>query len=154
MGSRIAATTLALLAIGAATATAATSPGATATLSSALPGARNVAVTIHFRSLLRCGLVPAASLQVRLPREMRVPKTIARTAVRVAGSEPATVRVAGTVVTLGLPRSGISCMTMRLGTVAIQFARTAGLRNPTAGGSYDFTVVAGLRVWLGRLVVR
>jgi hypothetical protein len=154
MRNRILVTALALLAAGAGAAAAATALGATATLSSVRPGARDVVLTVHIRSVLECGRLQAASVQVRLPREMHVPRRIARAAVRVSGEPPASVRVAGTVVTLGLAHAGITCFTMGPGTVAIRFGRAAGLRNPLRKGSFDFTVVTGLRVLLGTLIVR
>jgi hypothetical protein len=154
MVNRIAVAMTALLAVGAASAAASVGTGATATLSSRLPAARNVTLTIRIQSVLECGRLQAASIQVRLPREMHVPARISRAAVRVSGQPPAAVRVARTVVTLDLARPGITCFTMRPGTVAIRFGRAAGLRNPASKGSYDFTVVASHRVWLGSFTIR
>jgi hypothetical protein len=62
--------------------------------------------------------------------------------------------VDGHAITIRLPQAaGITCMTMGFGTVTVRLLRTAGLRNPSRKGTYDFTVVVGARALLGTFAI-
>jgi hypothetical protein len=142
-----------------ATAGSAGVPGhaARARLSDSSAGARPVVLTIGLPAELRCGQLAAVSLTVILPRAMRAPRSIARSAVRLGGKPVQSVQKSGSTIVVYLPHQhGATCLVIVHGVARLQFARGADLGNPRRAGSYAFTVEArpGREVWRGSLVVR
>ena len=132
--------------------------GATAEASDASPGARPVALTIRLHAELQCGRFDATSIAVSLPSSMRVPGSLSRAAITVAGKAVISVEVNGSriVIHRAATKPGVTCDVIGPGVVTIRFARLAGLGNPPRPGSYSFTVVATPRggTWRGVLSIR
>jgi hypothetical protein len=127
---------------------------AVAALSQTAPGAKQVVLTIRFRTELQCGRLSSPSLTVRLPAAMHVPARIRRADVTVSGKPPATVAVSRrTSVALTFPKPGITCYVLGPGTVMVRFAAHAGLGNPARAGTYDFSVGTPRHSWRGVLTI-
>lgn len=145
---------LALVAAPAALAAPPLGDTATATLSHTAPGAKQVVLTIRFRTMLQCGRLNAPSLSVRLPASMHVPARIRRADVTVSGKPPAAVDVSrGTTVALTFPKPGITCYVLGPGTVVVRLGARAGLANPARAGKYDFSVGTPRHSWRGVLTI-
>jgi hypothetical protein len=115
-------------------------PVASASLSSSRAAAHPVALTLTFSSVLRCGR-PSASFTVTLPGAARIPASIARTAVLVAGKPAGAVHVSGRKVAITTaPAPHVLCDVIALGTVQIELGRAAGLGNPQQPGTYMVVV--------------
>jgi hypothetical protein len=118
--------------------------GATAALSDPAHGARPVALTLRLRAELQCGRFNSTSITVSLPTAMRVPASVSKSAVTVAGKAPASIGTSGTSVLIhpAPPKPGVTCDVIGPGVVVLKFTRLADLGNPMRAGSYPFNVVA------------
>jgi hypothetical protein len=125
---------------------------ATVTLANHAAGEATGAATIRLHAELQCGRLSARSVTVHLPAAMKVPGTIAASAVLVGGKPAATVKSAGSTVAITMPvPKGVTCMVLGPGTVAVTFTARARLHNPAKAGSYAFSVASSPRVatWHG-----
>jgi hypothetical protein len=113
------------------------------------------ALTLKLHGELQCGKPQGRVYVVRLPAAMKIPDTIARAGVTLAGSTPAHVTVKAHAVTVTAPlRTGVLCDVLGPGSFSIAFKRDAGLRNPANAGSYAFGVSGKPGgVWNGTLTV-
>jgi hypothetical protein len=129
---------------------------ATATLGNDDAGAATGAATIRLRAELQCGRLSSRTVTVHLPAAMKVPATIAASAVLVGGKPTASVKTTGStvVITMPLPK-GVTCMVLGPGTVAVTFTARVRLHNPASAGSYAFTVASSPRgsTWHGTLKI-
>lgn len=122
--------------------------------SPARAGTRPVTLTLKLHYEMVCGRPGKGPLVVTLPRAMRVPRTIGRTAVLLQGKAPTSVRVDGRVVTIGVPvPTGISCFSITMGTLTTTFTRRAQLGTPRAPGTYAVLARIGSRSFTARLAV-
>lgn len=133
--------------------------GATASLSKASRGARDVALTIELHDIaLQCGQPNTRTLTIALPAAMRVPASIPAASVRVGSRAVSSVVKSGRSVEVFLPSSShkVTCAVIELGTLRIDLSAAAGLGNPAKAGQYPFTVTAGPRaaVWHGSFAIR
>src|SRR5579884_178355 len=129
-------------------------PPPTATASPARAGAAPMALTVKLHYEMVCGRPGRGPLVVTLPRAIRVPATIARSAVRLQGKAPASVAVAGHVVTIGVPApTGISCFSITMGTLTTTFAPTARLGAPVRAGTYPVLARIGKHAFTARLSI-
>lgn len=152
----------ALLAAAASPAAAAAPPeppatSATAVLSTAAAGARHVALTVRLRGELQCGRLNAATVTLRLPAVMHVPRTISTAAVRVGGAAPAHVATSGTTVVISpAPPKDAICDVIGPGVALVSLSARAGLGNPPTRGAYRFSVVTSPRgeLWRGIFAIR
>jgi len=149
------ASALAALAVGAAVPAAAQEgPPPTVAAVPARAGARPVALTLKLHYEMVCGRPGKGPLVVTLPRGLRVPRTIGRTAVVLQGKPPASVHVAGRVVTVGVPvPTGISCYSITMGTLTTTFTRAARLGAPTQAGTYPVLARIGEHTFTARLTI-
>jgi hypothetical protein len=129
---------------------------ATAQLSSSAAGAKHVALSLSFRTELRCGgLMGARTLVVALPLKSRVPATIPASAVTVAGKAVSNVGVSGHAVTLTLaPPRGMMCDSVRVGSARVVVAAAAGIGNPKSPGTYSVKVTHGSETFAAPLAIR
>jgi hypothetical protein len=129
---------------------------ATATLANDGAGAATGTATIHLRAELQCGRLSSRVVTVHLPGAMKVPDTIAASAVLVGGKPAASVKTTGStaVITMPIPK-GVTCMVLGPGSVAVTFTTRAHLHNPASAGSYAFTVASSPRggTWHGTLKI-
>ena len=111
-------------------------------VSDATAGTRPVALTIRLHTELQCGRFTPTSISVSLPSSMRVPATVSKTAVTIAGRAAAFVRTHGSRVLIraAAPKPGVICDVIGPGVVAIKFGLLAGLGNPPRAGHYAFAV--------------
>jgi hypothetical protein len=109
----------------------------TVRLSTRHAGARNVAVTLAFHSLLTCGKV-FGTVQVSLPQAVVVPARIDAAAVLANGKPAGSVGVSGHTVTILPAASGIICQSISEGTAFVTLTAAAGLGNPSRPGTYGF----------------
>jgi hypothetical protein len=117
--------------------------GVTVGISNRLVGARPVALTLRFTSVLQCGQPIGPPITVVFPAREVVPRRIPTTAVTVNGGAPSSVTVSGRMVTLRIPRPEVVCDVIGPGRIAITFARAAKLGNPARIGTYRVLVHRG-----------
>jgi hypothetical protein len=126
-------------------------------ISDATPGARPVALIIRLRTELQCGRFTPTLIAVSLPPSMRVPSSVSKTAVTVAGKAAALVQTHGSrfLINTTAPKPGVICDVISPGVVSIKFGLLAGLGNPLRAGFYAFTVTASPRggSWHGVLSI-
>jgi hypothetical protein len=128
---------------------------ATAAAEPAAPGARPVRLVLSLRdSELQCGRLRSRTVIVTTPSALRLPARIARSAVRIGGSTPATIVVSGHTIAMSLaPSIGLTCNVIGPGSVRIVFSPAAGLGNPASAGRYRIGVAAGTSVAVATLPV-
>jgi hypothetical protein len=115
--------------------------GPVGSISTHRAGAQPVAVSLAMPTMTVCGQPRPGRVLVTFPNTAAPPRSIARAAVRVNGSTPARVAVAGDAVTLTLARpAGITCNVVARGMLKLVFTRAARLANPTTAGIYTITV--------------
>src|SRR5579884_1982644 len=150
----LAAAAAGVAAAGALPAVAQEGPPPTAAASPARAGAAPIALTLKLHYEMVCGRPGPGPLVVTLPHALRVPVAIARSAVQLQGKEPASVSVAGHVVTIGVPVStGISCFSITMGTLTTTFAPTARLGAPVRAGTYPVLARIGKHAFTARLSI-
>jgi hypothetical protein len=123
------------------------------TLSSHAAAARPVAVELRATISLQCSW-PGPELDVVFPSAERLPKTIARAAVRVDGILPGAITRSGRTVSLSLARPQVLCDAIGPAAVRVTFTRAAGLGNPQRAGSYVITLGHGAQVARGSFDTR
>lgn len=129
-------------------------PGLTATLSSRQAGARPVALTLAFDGTLLCGR-PRGATAVTLPAAADVPAAVPASTVKINGRLAGRVAVTGSTLTVTpAPTKGMTCLSIREGTVRVSFSRTAGLGNPAAAGTYPVVVHRGRQALRGTLTIQ
>jgi hypothetical protein len=129
-------------------------PGLTATLSSRQAGARPVALTLAFDGTLLCGR-PRGATAVTLPAAADVPAAVPASTVTINGRLAGRVAVTGSTLTvLPAPTKGMTCFSIREGTVRVSFSRTAGLGNPAVAGTYPVVVHRGHQALRGTLTIQ
>ncbi len=118
---------------------------ASAVLSPARLGAKNVMLTVSLRTELRCGrLAGTKPLVLALPARARVPSAIPASAVLIGGRAAGKVAVAGHTLTISpAPPRGVMCNSIRVGVVKIVVLPAAGLGNPRAPGAYVVRLTYG-----------
>jgi hypothetical protein len=110
----------------------------TVTLSSHRVSARHVVLRATLRYEMQCGYPGEAPVRLTVPAP---PGKLARTAVRVNGKPARSLRVAGRIVTIAMPkRPQILCDAIGPGTLVL---RLTGLRNPAAAGTYRVAALKG-----------
>jgi hypothetical protein len=130
-------------------------PQPTAVASPARAGARPIALTLKLHYEMICGRPGRGPLVVTLPRAMHVPAVVATRAVRLQGKPPASVRVGGRAITIGVPApSGVSCYSITVGTLTATFTPAAGLGAPQAAGTYSVHAQIGSHTFAARLTIR
>lgn len=116
-------------------------PATTATLSSHRPGAKPVALTVTVHYEMICGQPGPGTAIVTLPTAVRVPSSIASSAVLVNGKPAPAVGVSGHDVSVALPRrKGITCDSIGPGALTLTLTKSAGLGNPASTGTYTIRV--------------
>jgi hypothetical protein len=116
-------------------------PAASVSAAPATAGARPVVLTVRLRYGMTCRYPGPGPFVVVFPAQVRLPETIARTAVLVDGRPAFTVRTSSDVVTVGLPPPPeVLCQSFAFGTLTLTFTRAANLGNPTRAGSYPLVV--------------
>ena len=135
---------------------AASSPASeiSASLSTTKAGAKNVTLTISWRTELRCGRpIGVKTLVLKLPANARVPAAIPASAVLVGTRAATKVAVTGHTLAIALPPPrGMLCDSIRVGIVKIVVLPSAGLGNPKVPGLYTATLIAGPGTF--RLIMR
>jgi hypothetical protein len=124
-------------------------------LSSALAGARPVALTLTLTYEMQCGYPGPGPVTIIFPRQERLPGTIAPQQVLVDGHPARTALVSGHVVSVGLaPPPPIMCDVIGPGHLTIRFSRAARLGNPLRAGSYTLTVSNDTARFSARYTIR
>ena len=93
---------------------------------------------------------------LRLPAAERVPAAVPPAAVTVNGVHAAGIEVVRRTLTISLPRRrpGVTCDSIVVSPVTVAVARSAGLGNPKAPGTYAISVTDGREAATARLTIR
>jgi hypothetical protein len=121
--------------------------GATAVATPHTAGAKPARLTISLSLELRCAKPGPAPITVSLPRAWQVPKTVARSAVRIGAALPDAVTISGHTVTLRPATPSGWCTVIAPGTITVKFTRAAGLGNPRNVGRYTVRASIGAQTF-------
>jgi hypothetical protein len=144
---------LAVLALGASTASAAMPPNSASVSASTSKRGAPVALTIDLNYAMPCGN-PGQTLTVQLPASMKVPPEIAPAAVRVNGVVPTTITTRGSTLRIAIAtKQWIRCDVLGMGRLSVVIGAGAGLANPSSPGIYSFPVAIGRVLGAPRLRV-
>lgn len=131
----------ALLAAGAAGARPA--DDLTIAVSSHSAGAKGVALTLSYETMLQCGR-PRATASIHLPFAAAVPAKVGAADVTMNGHPVGSAVLRRHVLTVTAPKvTGMLCNSITTGKVTLVVAASAHLANPAKAGSYRVTVVSG-----------
>lgn len=113
-------------------------------LSSPRAGARPVVLRLTLSYEMQCGYPGRGPLVVALPPRARLPAALGAGQVLVDGRRPATLRVSGDVLTVGLqPPPQVMCDVIGPGRLVLELARSADLGNPRRAGVYTIRASVG-----------
>jgi len=132
-----------------------TSDSATVAATPNTAAARPSAVLLKLHYGMLCAQPGRGPVTVTLPRALRVPTHLLRSAVVVDGATPPSVELHGRVATIGLqPVGGVTCQSFVPGTLRVGFTRSARIGNPSHPGTYDIHAAIGTHTFVARLRIR